>query len=185
MTLFDWIVVAIIVLSTIVAAAQGFLLEVISLAALILGLWLAFWNYRVLAVPLARHITSEHVADALAFLLIALGVMIVIGLLGRVISRLAHTAGLGGLDSLLGAVFGIFRGCVLVVIAIIAIAAFMPKETWLNGSKLAPYFLSAANQVSAGAPAELRLKIQQGVAVIEHVPPTWIQLHLHPPPATR
>ena len=73
----------------------------------------------------------------------------------------------------------------LVVIAIIAIAAFMPQQTWLNGSKLAPYFLSAANQVSAGAPAELRLKIQQGVAVIEHVPPTWIQLHLHPPPATR
>lgn len=185
MTLFDWIVVAIIVLSTIMAAAQGFLLEIISLGGLFLGLWLAFWNYRVLAVPLARHINSEHVADALAFLLIALGVMIIIGLLGRLISRLAHKAGLGGFDSLLGAIFGIVRGCVLVVIAIIAIAAFMPQKTWLQGSKLAPYFLSAANQFSAGAPAELRLKIQQGVAAIEQVRPTWIDLHLHPPPATR
>ena len=185
MTLFDWFIVAIVVLSTIIAASQGFLLEAFSLAGLILGLWLAFWNYRVLAVPLARHIASEHVADALGFLLIALGVMIVVGLLGRAISRLAHTVGLGGLDSLLGAIFGVVRGCVLVVIAIIAIAAFMPEKTWLNGSKLAPYFLSAANQFSAGAPAELRVKIQHGVAVVEHVRPTWIENHLHPPPATR
>ncbi len=185
MTVFDWIIIAIIVLSAIVAAAQGFLLEVISLAGLVLGLWLALWNYRVLAVPFARVIHSEHIADALAFLLIAFGVMIIVGLIGRVISRLAHTAGLGGLDGLLGAIFGIIRGCVLVVIAIIAIAAFMPQKTWMSGSKLAPYFLSVANQCSAGAPAELRLKIQQGVVAIEHVRPTWIQLNLHPHPATR
>ncbi len=185
MTIFDWLVIAIIVLSTIVAAAQGFLLEVISLCGLIFGFWLALWNYRVLAVPFSHVIRSEAIANALAFLLIAFGVMIIIGLIGRVLSRLARTAGLGGLDSLLGALFGIVRGCVLVVIAIVAIAAFMPQKTWLEGSKLAPYFLSAANQVSAGAPAELRLKIQEGVAAIRHVRPTWIQLDLHPHPAAR
>lgn len=185
MTIFDWFIIAIIIVSMIVAASQGFLLEVITLAGLILGLLLAFWNYRALAVPFTHVIHSEHIADALAFLLIALGVMIVIGLLGRLISKLAQTAGLGGLDSLLGAVFGIVRGCVLVVIAIIAIAAFLPQNTWMNGSKLAPYFLSAANQVSAGAPAELRLKIQEGVAAIEHVRPIHLQLDLHPNPATR
>ncbi len=181
MTIFDWVILAIVVLSAIVAASQGFLLEVFSLAGLVLGLWLALWNYRVLAVPFARIIHSERICDALAFLLIALGVMILLGLVGRLISRLAHTAGLGGLDSLLGAIFGIIRGCVLVVVAIIAIAAFMPQKEWMNGSRLAPYFLSAANQASAGAPAELRLKIQEGVAALEHVRPIRLQLNLHPP----
>ncbi len=185
MTLFDWIAILIIFLSAIIAASQGFLLEVISLAGLILGLWLALWNYRVLSVPLARHIHSEHVADALGFLLIALGIMIIAGLIGRSISRLAHYVGLGGLDSLLGAIFGIVRGCVLVVIAIIVIAAFMPQQRWLRGSKLAPYFLSTANQFSAGAPDELRLKIRHGIAAIENVQPAWIELNLHPHPATR
>jgi membrane protein required for colicin V production len=185
MTPFDWIAVLIIVLSAIVAAAQGFLLEVVSLAGLILGLWLALWNYRVLAVPLARHIHSEHVADALGFLLIALGIMVVAGLVGRAISRFAHYVGLGGLDSVLGAIFGIVRGCALVVIAIIAIAAFMPQQRWLRGSKLAPYFLSTANQISAGAPDELRLKIRHGIAAIENVQPDWIELNLHPHPTTR
>ena len=184
MTLFDWFVVAIIVLSTIMAAAQGLVLELVSLAALVLGLWLAFWNYPVLATPLSHVIHSEGVANVVAFLLIALGVMLVIGLIGRAISKVAHTAGLGGLDSLLGAIFGVVRGCFLVVVAIIAIAAFVPQKNWLQGSKLAPYFLSAANDISAGAPAEMQHKIQEGVAIIKQGP-GWIQFHLHPPPATR
>src|SRR5665213_1453745 len=106
MTIFDWAILAIILISAIVAAAQGFLLEIFSLAGLVLGLWLALWNYRVLAVPFARVIHSQRICDVLAFLLIALGVMILLGLIGRLISRLAHTVGLGGLDGLLGAIFG-------------------------------------------------------------------------------
>jgi membrane protein required for colicin V production len=184
MTLFDWFIIVVIALSTLMAAAQGLVLEVVSLAALVLGLWLAFWNYGVLAAPLSHVIHSVGIADVLAFLLIALGVMLIVGLIGRAISKVARTAGLGGLDSLLGAVFGVIRGCFLVVVAIIAIAAFIPQKTWLNGSKLAPYFLPAANEVSAGAPAELRYKIQEGVAIIEHGP-GWLQFHLHPPPAKR
>jgi membrane protein required for colicin V production len=184
MTLFDWFIVVVIVLSAIMAASQGLVLEVVSLAALVLGLWLAFWNYGLLAAPLSHAIHSAGVADVVAFLLIALGVMLVVGLIGRAMSKVAHTAGLGGLDSLLGAVFGAVRGCFLVVVAIISIAAFMPRKTWLNGSKLAPYFLSAANDFSAGAPAELQHKIREGVAIIKQGP-EWIQFHLHPPPATR
>ncbi len=182
---FDWFILVVIFLSTLLAAAQGLLLEAISLLALVLGLWLAFWNYAVLAAPLGRLIHSQHIADVLAFLLIALGVMLVVGLIGRAISRVAHTAGLGSLDSLLGAIFGIIRGCFLVVVAIIAIAAFMPQNSWMSGSRLAPYFLSIAKEVSAGAPAELRHRIQEGAAIIEQEKPVWIQLHLHPPPVTR
>jgi membrane protein required for colicin V production len=110
--------------------------------------------------------------------------MLVIGLLGRAISKVIRTVGLGGLDSLLGAIFGVIRGGFLIVVAIIAIAAFVPQKNWLQGSKLAPYFLSAANDVSVGAPAELQQKIQKGVATIRQGP-NWIQFHLHPSPATR
>ncbi|MEO7005081.1 MAG: CvpA family protein, partial [Acidobacteriaceae bacterium] len=119
MTIFDWVIVLIIVLSAVVAAAQGFLLEVFGLAGLVLGLWLALWNYGVLAVPLSHVIRSERVSDALAFLLIALGVMLIVGLIGRLFSKVAHSVGLGGLDGLLGALFGVVRGAVLVVVMIV------------------------------------------------------------------
>lgn len=185
MTLFDWIVVLIILVSAAVAASQGFLREVISLAGLIVGFTLALWNYCLLAAPLARHISSEPVADAVAFLLIALGVMILAGLLGRAAAALARSIGLGWLDRLLGALFGVLRGCVLVVIVIIALAAFMPGIPWLRGSRLAPYFLSWANTFSAGGPAALRLKIRNGVTEIKNSRENWIELGLHPRAAAR
>ena len=105
MTLFDWFIVIVIRSVDNHGSSAGLVLEVVSLAALVLGLWLAFWNYGVLAAPLSRVIHSVGVADVLAFLLIALGVMLIIGLIGRAISKVARTAGLGGLDSLLGADF--------------------------------------------------------------------------------
>ena len=119
-----------------------------------------------------------------AFLLIALGVMLVIGLIGRAISKVARTAGLGGLDSLLGAIFGVIRGCFLVVVAIIAIAAFVPRKT---GCKDRSWRRTFCRRPMTYRPVRLRncntrfkrewLYLKQG--------PNWIQFHLHPPPATR
>lgn len=178
MTPADWIIIAIIVLSALIAAAQGFLREVIALAGLIAGLELALWNYRVLSVPLGRHIEPQRLADIISFVFIALLVMILAGVIGRLVSSFAQKVGLGGLDRLLGGCFGILRGCILVVLGIIALAAFMPQSTWLNGSKLAPYFLSAANTSSLSAPPDLRNRIQTGLASLRHDSPAWIQLGL-------
>ena len=185
MTIFDLFILAILAVSAVVAASQGFLREVFGLAGLVIGLWIALWNYRVVAASLSHAIRSQAVCDVLGFLLIALGIMVLFGLLGRLFSSFARGVGLGGLDRLLGAIFGIVRGGVLVVVMIVAIAAFFPQNTCMKGSKLAPYFLTAANQVSAGAPAELRLKIQEGVAALEQVRPIRLQFGLHPHPETR
>jgi membrane protein required for colicin V production len=185
MTLFDWTIVGIIVVSAVIAMARGFLLEAISLGGLVLGLWLAFWNYRALATPISRAVHSPGAADALAFLLIAFGVMLVAALLARLLSRAASSLGLGGLDSLLGALFGVVRGYVFVLVAVVAIAAFFPNSRWMQGSRLAPWFLSAANGVSAGAPAELRLKIREGVDQLRSTGPRWIQYPLRGNTASR
>lgn len=185
MTLFDWTIVGIILLSTLVAMVRGFLLEAISLAGLILGLWLAFWNYHTLAAPISRVVHSPGAADALAFLLIAFGVMIVAALLARLLSKTAGSLGLGGLDSLFGALFGVVRGYLFVLVAIVAIAAFFPASNWMRGSRLAPWFLSSANGVSAGAPAALRAKIREGVDHLRSTGPGWVQYSLHKNAATR
>lgn len=185
MTFFDWSIIGILVLSTLIAMLRGFLQEAISLAGLILGLWLAFWNYHALAAPISRVVHSPGAADALAFLLIAFGVMIVAALLARLLSRAASSLGLGGLDSLLGALFGVVRGYLVVLVAILSIAAFFPGSTWMRGSRLAPWFLSSANGVSAGAPAALRTKIRQGVSQLRSSRPEWLQYPLHGDAATR
>ena len=85
-------------------------------------------------------------AEALSFLLIALGVMLLAGLVGRMIRWSVHSIGLGWADRFIGACFGLVKGCALVTLAVLVVAAFLPQATWFQQSRLAPYFLTAAHQ---------------------------------------
>jgi membrane protein required for colicin V production len=58
-----------------------------------------------------------------------------------------------------------------------AIAAFLPHATWLEQSKLAPYFLSVAHEVSIVTPTELGERIREGVKVIRDAQPDWLKPH--------
>ena len=168
MTLVDVGIVAIIVLSTLGAISQGLLRELFSLAGLVIGLVVASWNYARLAAPLSHWIRSQGIANTIAFLLIAFGIMLIAGLIGSLLRKTIQLIGLGWLDSIFGAVFGFVRGCVLVMVTMIAITAFRPGAPWLQGSALAPYFYPGVRVLSAQSPAALKEKIFYGVTILEH-----------------
>lgn len=175
MALVDWIIIVVLVVSVLSAAKNGFFLEVFSLVGVVAGLWIASWNYQQLLPLVTRWIHSLPAAEALSFLVIALGVMIAAGLLGRAIRWSVHSIGLGWADRFVGAVFGFVKGCALVTLAILTIAAFLPKAEWFQQSRLAPYFLSAAHQASIVTPYELGERIRQGVVIIRNAQPQWLK----------
>jgi membrane protein required for colicin V production len=175
MALIDWLIVVVLLVSVLSAAKNGFFLEVFSLAGVVVGLLLASWNYQRLLPWISRWIHTLAVAEALSFLLIALGVMLLAGLLGRIIRWSVHSIGLGWADRFIGAVFGFVKGCVLVTLAVLVVAAFLPQATWFQQSRLAPYFLTAAHQASVVTPYELGERIRQGVVVIRNAQPTWLK----------
>ncbi len=177
MNLFDWFLVAMLVYSTVVAFVRGFLLELFSLVGLVAGILLAAWNYPALAALLNRLITTASVADVTAFLLIAIGVMIVSALIGRTLHRTADAIGLGFFDRLLGAGFGFVRGCLLGVAILMAAAAFLPKTDWIENSHLAPYFLAGVHAVSFVVPHDLQQLILDGAVQLKHNAPDWIKQH--------
>ncbi len=175
MALVDWLIFVVLLVSVLSAAKNGFFVEVFSLAGVVAGLLIASWNYQRLLPWVARWIHSYPAAEALSFLLIALGVMILAGILGRVIRWSVHSIGLGWADRFVGAIFGFIKGCVLVTLAILVVAAFLPQATWFQQSRLAPYFLSAAHQASVVTPAELGERIRQGVVTIRNAQPQWLK----------
>jgi membrane protein required for colicin V production len=177
MNLFDWFLVAILAYSTVVAFVRGILLELFSLGGLVAGILLAAWNYPALAALLSRIITTAATADVVAFLLIAVGVMIVAALVGRTLHRTADAIGLGFFDRLLGAGFGFARGCLLGVAILMAATAFLPKTDWIENSHLAPYFLAGVHAVSFVVPHDLQQLILDGVAQLKHNAPDWIKPH--------
>lgn len=167
MTLVDWAVVIIMVAAIMAGIAQGFFRSICSLGGLVLGLAIAAWNYGRLAeifLPLFR---IAAVANTIAFLLIALLVMALIGFIGNLLAKAFKMIGLGWLDSLAGAVFGFFQGVVLVVVFILVIVAFFPQEHWLAESNLPRMFFGALHVSTHVTPSELASRVRSGLREVE------------------
>jgi membrane protein required for colicin V production len=132
---FDWFLVAVVAYSTVIAFVRGFFRELFSLVGLVAGILLASWNYEIVADRLERWIPWAT-AQIVAFLLIAILVMVLCGISGKLLNSAAKTIGLGLFDRLLGGVFGLARGFLLGVAVMMAAAAFLPRESYVRDSQL-------------------------------------------------
>jgi membrane protein required for colicin V production len=175
MNLADLLIVIVLVVSVISAFVKGFFVEVFSLAGVILGLFVAAANYGGFAVWILRVIHSREAANLIAFLLIVLAVMVVASIAGRLLRGLFRTVGLGIVDRLLGAAFGLVEGCVVVTLILMGMVAFLPRQDWLRNSRLAPAFLTAAHGGSQVVPFALGEEIRQGLQALRMGQPNWLK----------
>jgi membrane protein required for colicin V production len=163
MTTVDYILIAIVLVSMLFGAIRGFLRESIALLGWLVGLWLA-WRYAPLVQPyiggtLAGTDLQVWVARCLLLLAAVLAAWIVGSLLGYLVQRSGLTL---GVDRILGTVFGLVRGAVMVGFAVmLAQAAQMQDEPWWKGSKLIPVGVEMASV--------LRGYVETGRQVVEDV----------------
>jgi membrane protein required for colicin V production len=175
MNLADLFIIIVLVVSVVSAFVKGFFVEVFSLAGVFLGLFIAAANYGAFAPWVLRLVQNREVANLIAFLLIALVVMLLAGLAGRLLRSVVRGVGLGIVDRLLGAVFGLVKGGVIVTLVLMGIVAFLPRQDWLRGSQLAPVFLTAAHGGSHVVPFALGEEIRQGLEALRMGQPHWLK----------
>jgi membrane protein required for colicin V production len=166
MNLADLLIIVVLAVSVISAFVKGFFVEVFSLAGVILGLFLAAANYGGFSPWVLRVIPNHEIANLVAFLVIAFLVMVLAGLVGRLLRGMVRGVGLGFVDRLLGAAFGLVKGCIVVTLVLMGVVAFLPRQAWLLGSRLAPVFLSAAHGGSHVVPFALGEEIRQGLEAL-------------------
>jgi membrane protein required for colicin V production len=171
----DWLLIVILAFSAIHAFIRGLVLELFSLARIICGILLAAWNYPRVAERLSSVISNPAAASVIAFLLIAVGIMVIAAILGRIIHTSAHAIGLGFFNRLGGAAFGLIRGGLLGFAILMAVTAFLPTAEWLKNSHLAPYFLAGSHAVSFVVPHDLGQLIQAGGSELKHNAHDWIK----------
>jgi membrane protein required for colicin V production len=158
----DWMLAALLLYSVVRAAMRGFFREAFALAGVIIGFLLACWNYPNVALRMKGMVNSEPLAELSAFLLILTAAMLIATLIGRLLSKTASAIGLGFLDRLGGALFGLARGVLLAFALLLAVTAFLPAGSWTQTSLLAPYFLRANHVVSFIMPSGLRSRLTDG-----------------------
>ena len=142
---FDIAVVSVIALSALFAFARGIIREVIALAAWIVGLIAAIAYAGSVAGMFGWLDIAPVAKQAIAFGLILLVVLIVGALAARSLAGLIRAIGLGFMDRILGLIFGVARGIIIVVVfALIAGVTALPRQNWWQNSILGEPLAQAA-----------------------------------------
>ncbi len=145
MTVFDFLVFAIVVVSTLAAFWQGLIRMLASLAAWVLGMVAALRFSSLVGTLLPDFGESPAIRYVIAFGAILIVALIAGALLGALIAHVVQAAGLGFLDRTLGAVAGVARGIVLaVLLVLIAGVTTLPKSDWWQNAATSPPLAAAA-----------------------------------------
>ncbi len=144
MNVLDIILLICFIPAVIQGIRNGFIAQVISIAALILGVWASARFTPEVSTWLAQYITvSEQVMKVISFTAILLMSFLVLALIGKFLEATFKLVMLGWLNSLLGAVFSLIKAGLVIGLVIMAFCSlnntfnFVSEEV-LNESVLFP-----------------------------------------------
>jgi membrane protein required for colicin V production len=163
MNILDFLFILTILLSILFGILKGFVREVIGLAFLVLAVYGSVSYYQDVARGLFSAIDQEDVAFFLAFLLIFFSVLILGSLLSYTAKKIFLVGPLKGIDRILGAFFGVLRGCIISCILLALLTAYPINPEWVSGSRLAPYAESPLNWIISLLPPTLFEKAREKV----------------------
>jgi membrane protein required for colicin V production len=142
----DYAIIALLIASCVVGLVRGLLREVISLITWVAALWLAWEFADVLAPHLGGALSEAAVRPWAARTIIFVLVLLVGAGVGAIVAHFVRLSIFNSLDRLLGLVFGLLRGAVVLgVLAMLCHAVRLNEETWYRGSTLVPYAEQAGN----------------------------------------
>lgn len=137
----DYVIIGIIVVSTVISLVRGFVREAFSLAIWILAFWLSWSFFRALGGVFQPWLDSPTARLGVAFAVLMIASLLVGGLINYLVIQLVEHSGMSGTDRLVGMVFGAARGVLLVaVLVLLSGLTTLPQENWWRASRTAPYF---------------------------------------------
>ena len=157
MPIADWVLLGLVVLSTVIGLWRGFIKEVFALAVWVAAFFVASTYSDLASGLLESSIELPSARTALGFGGLFILVLVVGGLLTWLIGKLVEKTGLTGTDRLLGAVFGALRG-VLLIIALIIVGGFtpLPEDPWWETSRVIQSLLPLAEWASDFLPESIQ-----------------------------
>ena len=137
----DWVIIVVLSLSVLLSLWRGFVREAVSLAGWVAAFVIANVYVDEMASLLAQwihNITGRYVA---AYGLLFAGTLVLAGILAKVSAQVVKVTGLSLLDRLLGTVFGLARGIIIILVAVYVLRHLVPPQDlqWLHQSQLMPH----------------------------------------------
>src|SRR5271165_3355323 len=137
-SLLDIILIAVMLISGLLAMVRGFMREVLSITAWVLAAGATLYSYAKL-LPYAKQYFNNDIVAAVAVVGgIFLGTLLVVTVLTVRISDMVLDSRVGALDRTLGFLFGLARGLLIVVVAYQFFIWLVPEKQrpdWVTGAK--------------------------------------------------
>ncbi len=139
LTAFDYAVLGIFAISVLLGVWRGMVGELLAL-----GAWIAaFFAARAYADQVAPWfdglVAQPVLRTVLAWVVMVVAVLVVVAIARKLVSLLLKATGLSVLDRMLGACFGLLRGAVVVLLAVmLAGMTPLPAAAWWREATLAP-----------------------------------------------
>jgi membrane protein required for colicin V production len=160
-TIFDAIVLFILIASVIISTLRGLVKEILSLAGWVVAFVVANAFGAELAPMLPSVVPGESTRLILAFIALFLGVRVLMGLLALAVGALIQATGLTLADRGLGGLFGLARGIVIVLAGVILCGmTSIPQQAFWKDALLSPMAETGARTVKPFLPAAVAQHVQ-------------------------
>ena len=156
MTIFDYLVLFVLIASVVISTLRGLVKEILSLLGWVVAFVVANAYGAALAPLLPEVIPGATARLIVAFIALFLGVRILMGLLTLAIGAVVEATGLSLADRGLGGLFGLARGIVIVLAGVILCGmTAIPQQAFWRDALLSPIAESGARTVKPFLPAAL------------------------------
>jgi membrane protein required for colicin V production len=137
-TLLDIVVLAVMLLSGLLAMIRGFMREILSIAAWGTAALTTVYSFSRLLPTAKGYFNNDTVATIAVVAGVFIGTLIVVSLITVRISDMILDSRIGALDRTLGFLFGLARGLLIIVVAFLFFAWLVPEKQqpdWVRSAK--------------------------------------------------
>ena len=153
----DLAVLAVIVLSAFISFMRGFFREAVSLAMWVMAILITLTFTAQFSTLLPDTIETAAARPSISSMILFLGTLAIGTIISWLFQRIVDSASLTKIDRFAGVAFGMGRGCILIILLVLAahLTPAMKQEVWWRESATMPYFEKAARYLHAQLPATI------------------------------
>jgi membrane protein required for colicin V production len=171
----DIVIVVILGFGLIRGFFRGLVKELSSIIGVIAGFFAANLYHPLLIPWFKSWISNTAYIQIICFAIVFVGVFVIVSILGIIIKYLLNVAFLGWADRIFGILFGLVKGVLISAVILMALTAFLPKNSPLiKNSLLAPHISLVTQKMAYVVPQEMKDKYRSKLKALQY---RW-KLHL-------
>lgn len=125
----DWVLLAVLGLSSLLGLWRGIVYEVLSLVGWVAAFYVSQMYAPTAAAWLPMQGSSQMLRYAAGFVVVFVAVLVTTALVSWTVKKLLSAVGLGLLDRVLGSLFGLMRGVVILLAVTVFVGMTPMRET--------------------------------------------------------